>query len=752
MTPAAAGRGRAWWLLAALAGALVATGGRLELIREFGTSLPFRDEWKSTAADLLGPWADGRLDWRAFFAPLNDHWIVLTRLLSYGLARLNGQWNNLLETSVNAVLYGGAIWLFIAAAAPALGRRLGAAFALLAGFILALPYTWENTLWGIQSLVFLQIGLSTAYLWATALRPRFTAGWWLGQLAGGLVLFTQQSGVLAYAAAAALLGWRLARRDGDRRVAAAGLALAALWTAAHFAFGPSLTVTAGHRADTWRIALDVCLRQLAWPLPHPGWAFLMYLPFAVLVGGRLGPRRWSDREAFLLTVGLWVAAQAAAIGYGRGGDTTGFVSRYCDFLALGYLVNAASLGLLWRSAPARAGRAGVALLAAAWAGFSAPGLWHESTASHTLYNLERRPAVNAQNLAAVRAYLTTGDAASLAQEKIGDTLYTYPPTLIDLLGKPRFRSLLPPETGAAEARADYGRLGALARGLPAAGRWLAGAGVLLWLGLTLAGRSRRDIPEEAPAAPPFAWTPSRVLLAWGAGTGLAAAAWLAWPQPFEFDVRQRWQAAYAPATDEVEFIDPVFRGETDRRIQPEDVAGAVATEPPAVRPYWYGTLLAGRTGFTGILRSDPVVVRRRYLSTPVSGWPNWPGNAIRWRLENPANGAVQWRVAAVPPSEPREAVIMWTEDVAACRGWKATLYLFDGNAGDHGWLGVARPAATDDAGFGRHWLAELRAERAEATHRVLAAATLLGLAGCAGLVVRLRRRRDDPREAAGPGG
>src|SRR5512142_1617769 len=95
----AGGRRGGWWLLAALAGTLVAVGGRLELIREYGTSLPFRDQWQCTAAELLGPWVDGRLHAAAFFAPLNDHWVVLTRLLSFALVWIDGQWNNLLETS-----------------------------------------------------------------------------------------------------------------------------------------------------------------------------------------------------------------------------------------------------------------------------------------------------------------------------------------------------------------------------------------------------------------------------------------------------------------------------------------------------------------------------------------------------------------------------------------------------------------------------------------------------------------------------
>ncbi|HUJ42427.1 MAG TPA: hypothetical protein VLW52_02355 [Opitutaceae bacterium] len=719
---------RTWWLVA-LAGTALMLGGRLELIREFGTSLPFRDQWKCTAADLLGPWVDGQLEPTAFLTPLNDHWVVLTRLLSFGLAWLDGQWNNLLETSVNALLHGAAIWLMLGTMAPPLGRRLGPVFVLYAGTVLALPYTWENTLWGIQSLVYFQVGLSLVYLWAAATRRHFTPGWWLGQLAGGLVLFTQQSSVLVHATVVLLLGWRWWRKDGDRRVTVAGFGFALLWSLVYFAFAPPLTVTAFLKADSWQIALDVCLRQLGWPLPHPGWAFLVYLPWLWLAGDRLRRRRLENGEAFILAVGLWVGAQAAAIGYGRGGDTVGFVSRYCDFLALGFLANAVCLGVLWRTTPLRPLRTAIVALAVAWFGLTALGLWHESVANHAGYNLERRPGINFQNLAAVRDFLRTGDATFLAQNRIGDTLYTYPPTVIDLLSKPRFRALLPPETGAREARADYGRLGAVARYLPPAGRWLAAAGLCAWL--LASGFLQRTpavvVPAPAPTPAGSRQPPRGGFGLWSVVTALALAAMLAWPQPLEFDAQQRWQAAYAPAAEQVEFIDPVFQSVQGPKLFPAEAVGAVATVPASVRAYWYGTRIAGSERFTGILRSAPTLVRHRFLFTPVSGWPNWPGNAVRWRFENAATGEVQWRAVSCAPTEPREAVLMWTEDVTPFYGWQVSLYLFDGLADEHGWVGVARPAATDDAGFGRRWLAQLRAGRAEPTHRVLAAVALAAL-------------------------
>jgi hypothetical protein len=93
---------------------------------------------------------------------------------------------------------------------------------------------------------------------------------------------------------------------------------------------------------------------------------------------------------------------------------------------------------------------------------------------------------------------------------------------------------------------------------------------------------------------------------------------------------------------------------------------------------------------------------------------------------------------------------MWTEDVAPFRGWRVSLHLFDGLGDEHGWVGVARPAATDDAGFGRRWLAQLRAGKAEPTHHVLAALALATLVVWCVLAVGRFRRRGHPTRPAAP--
>jgi hypothetical protein len=716
LSPADRTVGRLWWWLA-FGGAALLLAGRLWLIRGYGTALPFRDPWKATAVDLLAPWLAGSLGWRDFFAPMNDHCLALTRLLSFGLFRANGQWNNLLEISVNALLLVPPFALTLRTIAPALGRAPAVVWTLFSGLLLALPITCENTLWSIQSLVFFQIALSVIYLWAVATQTRFTAAWWLGQATGGLALLTQQSAVLAPVAAAVFLLWRLIRDADTRRNAAAGLAVAALWIALYFRLAPDFSVTADLRADSWRVALDVCLRQLAWPLPHPAGAFLMYLPWLWFAADRLRRRRLDPVDAFLLTLALWVGAQAAAIGFGRGGETTGFVSRYCDFLLLGVIVNTACLLRLWRSAALPA-RIVLSVLGLAWVGFAIPGIWHETHGSHSGYVLIHRRQTNADNLAAVRSFITTGDTASLARDRIGETLYTYPPSLIELLSDPRFRALLPPETGALEARHDQGRLGWIARGLPAAWPLFLGAGLGL-IGFAAWRLRSAAKPESAPVLE--SWAPGAGPLAAAlvaAGFGLA---WSAWPNALVFAPRERWSAVFEPARPDVELLDLSFTRESvGPRLVPGATAGAVALNNPGPAPFWHGTLLPDLS-FTATLAAQPTPLRHRYLVVPYTGWPNWNGNGLRWRFQNPMTGEVRW--AEYMGGNPNGEFDLWSVDAAAYRGWLATLYIFDGRTDSYGWLGVARPAATDDPVFGAYWRASLKGERAEATHRTLAAGT-----------------------------
>jgi hypothetical protein len=89
---------------------------------------------------------------------------------------------------------------------------------------------------------------------------------------------------------------------------------------------------------------------------------------------------------------------------------------------------------------------------------------------------------------------------------------------------------------------------------------------------------------------------------------------------------------------------------------------------------------------------------------------------------------------------PEHGFSIWTADVSRYQGWQASLCLYDGQTDAvHGWLGVARPAVGDDPAFGGWWLAQIRAERAEATHVTLVAASAATFIVWLGLAVAVNR-------------
>lgn len=726
-------RRRLEFLALGLIAAFAALAGRLLLIRDFGTALPYQDQWRLIAIDVLQPWLNGTLSVSSFFQSANDHLNTLGRLYSFSLVLANGQWNNLLEITLNAVLHGLTILLLVITVAPALSRFAAVVLALVAGLVAGLPYSWENSLFGAQINPILEVGFSLGYMRAMIFAKDRSLEWWLGQAAALLVLLTQRSGVLVLAPVAGLHLWRLWHGTGSRRAHVAGLLFVGLWSALFLLIAPPFEVTATMKAGTWRIVLDTILRQLGWPLPHPGWSLLIYLPLVWLVLDRLGRRCMSHPEVFLVLVGLWVAAHAAAIGYARGGVTTGFVSRYTDFLSFGYLANAACLMLLWQSLTGFRAKAWLALLSAAWIGFSCGGLWQESVSGHAGYNLERRLVINQHNLTAVRTYVTSGDPLPLAADHIRVSLYPHPPALVELLAHPRFRALLPPETGAIEARTDYGRLGShLGTILRFGPGFCAAMAVLLSLLVLLPWR-RRELP--AAALPPSHWTSSQAVLTGTVAALLVWGALLAWEQPFHFDPKARWQTFLSTGATGGNPLPLSFTSTVGRPVKPRELPGAVTTEPMQIRPFLHGTLLPDAT-YTGIVCSPPFTVDRRFAFVLLTGWPNWPGNAVRWQVENPATGEKSWIAALGLPNGPGNGVRLWTESMEPYRGWRVQLFLFDGTTDERGWVGLSEPVLSDDPTFGPRWLAHLEGERAESSHHVIAA--LAGLLSLMGLTMMLR--------------
>lgn len=336
---------------------LVVLGVRLWMVDELGSSLPILDEWNGQGTDLLKPWVEGTLRFAHLFNPHNEHRIVLSRILTLGLFWLNGQWDSRIALVVDATVFASLAIAVATALRTLFGSRSSVLIFSSVALWSALPYAYENTLWGFQSAFYLLLCFSFLGLWGAGLHPAGSRWWMVGMGAALLACLSVASGFLAPVALVLLGALKLAKKRSSFQN---------FWITAAVSFGmialslyfrvtvPQHEVLKAASVSAWFAAFG---RALAWPFSGPPFAALaMYSPAIALLIFYCWKRRTAlDQEhsrsaEALLGVAFWVVLQAGAIAYGRGGDglhSPG--SRHMDLLAPGALVNLFAVVTLLRA-------------------------------------------------------------------------------------------------------------------------------------------------------------------------------------------------------------------------------------------------------------------------------------------------------------------------------------------------------------------------------------------------------------------
>lgn len=317
------------------------------MIDSLGSSLPLLDEWNGQGTALLKPWVEGTLHFADLFTPHNEHRIVLSRILTLGLFWLNGQWDSRFALVVNAVGFALLAVAVAAALWKLFGRRSRVFIFASVALWSALPYAYENTLWGFQSAFYILLFFSFLGIWGAGLHPVGSTWWLVGLGAALLACLSMASGFLAPVALVGLGALKVAKKQSSFRdfLITAAVSLGMVAVSLYFRVTvPQHEVLKAASLSAWLAALG---RALAWPFSGPPVvAVAVYFPvFALLISYCLKRRAVLDIERSrpaeaLLGVAFWVVLQAAAIAYGRGGDGSQCPgSRHLDLLAPGVLVN-----------------------------------------------------------------------------------------------------------------------------------------------------------------------------------------------------------------------------------------------------------------------------------------------------------------------------------------------------------------------------------------------------------------------------
>jgi hypothetical protein len=353
---------------------LIVLGARWWLVFEYGSSVPFLDQWNGEAGSVYLPYLHGTLQWANFFAPHNEHRIALTKAYGLILLIVDGQWNPQVQMVVNAAIIGGAVTALAAALWRLAGRRHLDVIGLLTALCFATPGAWENTLAGFQSQFYFLDLAAFVGLWALPFARPASVRWLAGACLLCLGLFSVATGFVAPIAAAIVTllhhhGTQGLRRDAWITIGTA-LAIAMCGMAL---LPPTPADLAATRAHSIVGAASLLSRSLAWPFVAREWMFpIMWAPIAGLAVRACRRRRCEPVEAYLFGLAAWIGAHAVAIGWARGAASEVPPSRYADILAVGPVVNGTALALLL-AAVSRTSLAGTVTFAA-WLGVVAFGV------------------------------------------------------------------------------------------------------------------------------------------------------------------------------------------------------------------------------------------------------------------------------------------------------------------------------------------------------------------------------------------
>lgn len=700
------------WLWAAGATTTVLAARLHEIHRHTGV-VPYNDQWKIEAADLIAPWLDGTLSVGTFFAPHFEHVPVWTRLSAWAQVALTGRWDPLVQTTINAALFAGFTGLLVRWFVAALPRLAALLLTLLTIALGALPHSWENIAWGFQS----QFPFALLFLFfhthGTFSHPAGSRRWWFAQLAGIAGLFTLASMWLAPCAVVLAGWWSGARRSARDLVplfpAIVGAALVALIRLR----APDAGAFALQSQSPWQF-LAALLDLLGWPSGRPGAIAVLTLPLALFALQLRGRRDACAFDLIVLALGVWSAGQAVALAYARGADYDGYVSRYGELLAVFTLASALALARLasLRLVP-RAMVAGGVLL---WTGVVGAGLHDLTYGGHTAYFHEHSAPHNVRRLEAVRRYLTHHDASLLHASETRSILYPDSAMIARLLDQPRFRAVLPSALEPSNAPDLAGRaVRTVQRHALLATLF---GGLVFFVGCAVAG------PNASAELPALTWRREVLLPPLAGVTALIAAVLVfGWEDPLEFSAEARWKKLLQPA-DSIGLL--AWHFETASTALPASrLAGAAPLLRSAEIRNFTGTAADGGE-FRCTAVSERFPLSAPELIVPLAGFPTSVGNGVRLRIED-ANGVIVTELAYTGPNPVHVGI--WSINLKPYTGRFGRLVLLDGRADTENWLAVTPPIRAASSNTANDFRRHLARERIAPAH------TSLALLACVGTLV-----------------
>lgn len=397
--------------------ALLALLARLLYIQFYAVPIPYWDQWDGEAAFLLKPWIDGTLQWADLIRTHNEHRILPTRLVTLGSYLVSGQWNNIYEARVSALVYcfipGLLVWH---ALRDSQKSPLNWLLVMVALFAAVLPFAWENILVGFQSQFYFLILSSLVAVGLAARRHESLPAIAVAILLSVFAALTMASGMLTPVAVGVTYVMACICLPGRRGPALTATVLLAIVAVAAYLAIPVIPQHRTLQAQNALELMDAVSHVLGWPVSRYHAAVLvLWLPSVLAISQMLLRRRATRTELVMAGLCIWSALQGTAIAYGRGHGMESPTSRYTELFIPGLFGNAwFALHLLRTNGSTRTVQVGKTLVAAAFALTFTVGMLRHIPADMGM--LRERSTIGHVQQDNVLRYLASNDPAALQVE------------------------------------------------------------------------------------------------------------------------------------------------------------------------------------------------------------------------------------------------------------------------------------------------------------------------------------------------
>jgi hypothetical protein len=416
-------------------------GAKIFLIRNFGSAIPYWDQWDGEAELLYKSYMNSTLSFAKLLSSHNEHRILTARVFSLVLFELDGGWDPMLQMTANAGLHVGVIVLVVLIIQRIIRPAQLLSLAVFSTLLFVLPIGWENLLAGFQSQFYFLLMFSLLALICFASAAALSIVWWAGILCLIAAYFSMASGALTAAAALVVVVMQILSggRKGSREYIAAVVLL--IIAAVMMLFVQKVSYHEIYKAHSVTEFVQALMRCLTYPLSNPYvglWVNLPLVGYACAVL-KVRPARQSPHW-IILGIGIWLFAQALSLSYGRAVLVSS--SRYLDVIIIGLPVNFGIL-LFVQNRLAANNKKGIAVLATiAWLAVVIPALvWN--TLALSFPAVVEKGAQGREQERNVLAYMKSGNLAELQGKSSQAVPYPDPVRLASLLSDPAVRLVLP---------------------------------------------------------------------------------------------------------------------------------------------------------------------------------------------------------------------------------------------------------------------------------------------------------------------